>query len=77
MKYIPRLADEELKRKMARSGAVLVRGPKWCGKTSTCEQVAASALKMRDPDAYASNMEAAFIRPSLLLRGDRPRLIDE
>lgn len=77
MKYIPRLADEEMKQKVARSGAVLVRGPKWCGKTSTCEQIAASALKMRDPDAYASNMEAAAVRPSLLLRGDRPRLIDE
>ena len=77
MDYMPRFADEELKRKLARSGAVLVRGPKWCGKTSTCEQVAASALKLRDPDSYASNMEAASVRPSLLLRGERPRLIDE
>lgn len=75
--YIPRLVDSKLKEKLARSGAVLVRGPKWCGKTSTCEQLAASALKMRNPDTYAANMEAAAIQPSLLLRGDRPRLIDE
>lgn len=75
--YIPRLADGQLQEKLERTGAVLVRGPKWCGKTSTCEQQARSALKMRDPDAYAANMEAAQIRPSLLLRGERPRLIDE
>lgn len=77
MAYIPRLIEEMLTAKLARSGAVLVRGPKWCGKTSTCEQFAKSTLRMRNPDAYASNMEAANVRPSLLLRGDRPRLIDE
>ena len=77
MAYIPRLIEETLTAKLARSGAVLVRGPKWCGKTSTCEQLAKSTLRMRNPDAYASNMEAANVRPSLLLRGDRPRLIDE
>lgn len=77
MKYIKRVVDEELKATLSRVGAVLVRGPKWCGKTSTCEQYAKSALKMRDPDSYASNMEAASIKPSLLLRGEKPRLIDE
>ena len=77
MAYLPRIVDVELQQCLQRSGAVLVRGPKWCGKTSTCEQLAASALKMRDPDTYASNMAAASIQPSLLLRGERPRLIDE
>lgn len=77
MRYIQRLADTSLSEQLARMGAVYVRGPKWCGKTTTCEQFAASTLKMRDPDRYAANMEAAAIRPSLLLRGDRPRLIDE
>ena len=77
MAYMPRVIDNELKQCLNRTGAVLVRGPKWCGKTSTCEQLAASALKMRDPDTYAANMEAASIQPSLLLRGDKPRLIDE
>ena len=77
MEYIPRIVDEQLRQRLTQSGAVLVRGPKWCGKTSTCEQLAASALKMRDPDTYSSNMEAAAVKPSLLLRGNRPRLIDE
>ena len=77
MRYITRIVDDEIGRKLTSVGGILVRGPKWCGKTSTCEQFAKSALKMRDPDAYASNMEALSIRPSLLLRGERPRLIDE
>lgn len=77
MKYISRIVDQQIERKFKQSGALLVRGPKWCGKTSTCEQFAASALKMRDPDTYAASMEAAAVRPSLLLRGERPRLIDE
>lgn len=77
MNYIARIVDSEIEDKLGRAGAVLVRGPKWCGKTSTCEQFAKSALKMRDPDRYESNLEAASVRPSLLLRGERPRLIDE
>ena len=74
---MPRVVDNELKQYLNRTGAVLVRNPKWCGKTSTCEQLAVSSPKMRDPDTYASNMEAASIQPSLLLRGDKPRLIDK
>ena len=35
--YMPRIVDDELKNKLAHTGAVYVRGPKWCGKTSTCE----------------------------------------
>ena len=77
MDYIPRIVDAQLRQRLSQTGAVFVRGPKWCGKTSTCEQLSASALKMRDPDAYSSNMEAASLKPSLLLRGARPRLIDE
>ena len=77
MDYIPRIVDAQIEQRLGQAGAVFVRGPKWCGKTSTCEQFATSALKMRDPDAYASNMEAASVKPSLLLRGDRPRLIAE
>ncbi len=77
MKYIPRIVDSQIEHKLKQSGALLVRGPKWCGKTSTCEQFATSALKMRDPDTYAASMEAAAVKPSLLLHGERPRLIDE
>ena len=58
-------------------GAVLVRGAKWCGKTTTCEQLAKSVLYMADPDHAAMNRETARIRPSLLLKGATPRLIDE
>lgn len=77
MEYMPRIVDAQVDDKLSRAGAVLVRGPKWCGKTSTCERHAASALLMRDPDSYESNMEAAAVKPSLLLRGARPRLVDE
>lgn len=75
--YIPRIIDAALAEKMSYTGAVLVRGPKWTGKTSTCEQLAESALYLRDPDEYDQNMELAQTKPSLLLRGEKPRLIDE
>lgn len=77
MKYMPRIADEELSKRLDRSGALLVRGPKWCGKTSTCQQVAKSSLMLRDPDVLAASADALEIQPSLLLRGGKPRLIDE
>lgn len=76
-RYMPRLADRQLENKLRSMPAVLVRGPKWCGKTSTCEQVSSSELKLRNPDVYIRSEEAAAVRPSLLLRGDRPRLLDE
>ncbi len=75
--YIPRLVDAYLQEKLLNISAVLVRGPKWVGKTSTCEQFANSALFMRDPDVYIRSIDALAVQPSLLLRGKRPRLIDE
>ncbi|MEG0375926.1 MAG: DUF4143 domain-containing protein, partial [Raoultibacter sp.] len=75
--YIPRIIDATLEKKLSYTGAVLVRGPKWTGKTSTCEQLARSVLYLRDPDEYEQNMELAQTKPSLLLRGEQPRLIDE
>ncbi len=75
--YMPRLVDEVLRAKLEESPAVLMRGPKWCGKTSTCSQLAQSALMLRDPDVYLRSSHAAEVQPSLLLRGDRPRLLDE
>jgi predicted AAA+ superfamily ATPase len=56
---------------------VLVRGAKWCGKTATAEQQAKSVLAMQDPDTYENNLMTARIKPSLLLEGPKPRLIDE
>ena len=75
--YMPRLMDATLEEKLNGVSAVLVRGPKWTGKTSSCERLAKSALLLRDPDVYIRALEAISVQPSLLLRGDRPRLIDE
>ena len=75
--YRPRLTDKTLERKLKGKGAVLIQGPKWCGKTTTAEQMAKSILYMSKPDEVKSNLIAADINPSKLLEGDVPRLIDE
>ena len=76
-KYLRRIADAVLDTALEASGAVLVEGPKWCGKTRTAEGKATSALYMQDQDNAASYLKAADTKPSLLLKGDTPRLIDE
>jgi uncharacterized protein len=76
-KYLTRIADIVLSSALEASGAVLIEGPKWCGKTRTAEEKAASALYMQDPDHTASYLKAADIKPSILINGDTPRLIDE
>jgi predicted AAA+ superfamily ATPase len=75
--YLPRIADKILETALESSGAVLIEGPKWCGKTRTAEEKAASVLYMQDPDNITSYLKAADTKPSLLLNGDNPRLIDE
>ena len=75
--YKSRIADAILSDKLSYMGAVLVRGPKWCGKTTTCEQIAKSAIYMDDPELMAQNLDYAAINVKDLLRGERPRLIDE
>lgn len=75
--YKKRIADELLKRKLKGKGAVLVQGPKWCGKTTTAEQIASSILYMANPEEKEQNLTLADLNPSLLLKGDVPRLIDE
>ena len=75
--YLSRIADKVLDRALEASGAVLIEGPKWCGKTRTAEEKAASILYMQDPDHTVSYLKAADTKPSLLLKGDTPRLIDE
>lgn len=75
--YIPRIADEILKEKLETSGAVWIRGPKWCGKTWTAKQQARSSLMMQDPDQTLNYLRTAGVKPSLLLEGDTPRLLDE
>ncbi len=76
-KYKARIADSVLADKLSYMGAVLVRGPKWCGKTTTCEQIAKSAIYMDDPELMAQNRDYAAINVKDLLRGSSPRLIDE
>ena len=75
--YKKRIADEILAKKLKGKGAVLIQGPKWCGKTTTAEQIANSILYMANPDEKEQNVTLADLNPSLLLKGDIPRLIDE
>lgn len=75
--YKKRIADELLERKLKGKGAVLIEGPKWCGKTTTAEQVSGSILYMATPEDKEQNVALAELNPSLLLKGETPRLIDE
>ncbi len=77
MNYLPRTADVLLQEKLDAFGAVLIEGPKWCGKTTTAKQQAKSVLEMQDPDSRDGYLATAATKPSLLLAGDTPRLIDE
>lgn len=77
MKYLKRTADGYLSLQLASSGAVLIEGPKWCGKTTTAAQQAKSIISLQDPDMRDSYQATAEVKPSLLLAGDTPRLIDE
>lgn len=77
MAYLRRTADTVLEELMEAFGAVLIEGPKWCGKTTTAEQVAKSVIKLQDPDVRDEFLATAAAKPSLLLTGATPRLIDE
>ena len=76
-KYLSRIADKILQDRLESSGAVLIEGPKWCGKTRTATEISHSQLFMQDPDKALSYLKAADTKPSLLLKGDTPRLLDE
>jgi len=58
-------------------GAIVIIGPKWCGKTTTAQQHSKSVIKLQDPDTFESYRELASIKPSKLLEGEKPLLIDE
>ena len=75
--YRPRICDDLLQRSLRTSGAVLVSGPRRCGKTSTAEHAAESALFLQDPERRAGCLRMAQTQPSFLLKGAKPRLIDE
>lgn len=76
-KYKNRIADKLLLRKLEGKGAVIIEGPKWCGKTTTAEQVAKSILYMADTEMQEQNIQLAQVSPKKLLLGKTPRLIDE
>ena len=75
--YRERITDDILKRKLEGKGAVLIEGPKWCGKTTTAEQIAGSVLYMDEPEKKEQNIVMASLSPKTLLAGETPRLIDE
>ena len=77
MEYRKRIADKLLKEQLEASGAVLIEGPKWCGKTTTAEQQAQSRIYMNDPETEEELMLLASTNIKRLLTGATPRLIDE
>lgn len=76
-KYYKRTIDKEIKLALSSMGAVLLEGPKWCGKTTTALQHSKSFVKMQDPSEMVNNKLMSETAPSLLLEGEKPRLIDE
>lgn len=77
MNYLPRIVDNELDLRLRAVGATVIVGPKWCGKTTTAKQKARSVLEMQDPDLQEGYLKLAATKPSMLLEGSNPRLIDE
>ena len=75
--YRARIVDDMLKDKLESKGAVVIEGPKWCGKTTTAMQVAGSILRMDEPSKRETNIQMSEIDPGRLLKGKTPRLIDE
>ncbi len=75
--YLKRVYDDVLAWRLQTKGAVLIEGAKWCGKTSTAEQLAKSIVYMQDPRTRDQNRQLAQIAPQRLLVGEEPRLIDE
>ena len=75
--YIPRLVDDILRFKLKSSGAVWIRGPKWCGKSTTAEQFANTIIRMQDEEEKNQNIALAKMSPAEFLKGDVPLLIDE
>jgi len=77
MAYLNRVFDVRLKAHLKAMGAVLIEGPKWCGKTTTAKQLANSVISLQDTDHREEYLATAITKPSFLLEGEVPRLIDE
>ena len=76
-KYKQRISDRILKRKVLGKGAVLIEGPKWCGKTTTAKQLVKSILDLGDSSVLKQSAQLIELSPQTLLEGKTPRLIDE
>lgn len=76
-KYYPRIIDDLLKKKLRTSGAVLLKGPKWCGKSTSASQIANSIIYMQDPSTREQNIALAKASPKKFLDREAPLLIDE
>ena len=75
--YYKRICDQLLADKLEAKGAVLVKGAKWCGKTTTAAHIARSAIYIEDPSKKKQYLEMAEINPVALLQGEVPHLLDE
>ena len=76
-KYKKRIIDSSIKKYLEVFGAIVIEGPKWCGKTWTGANVANSEFYLADPKNNFNNKQIAILNPDLVLQGDKPRLIDE
>lgn len=76
-KYMPRIVDNILENKLEYMGAVVIEGPKWCGKSTTAKQFSKSTIELQDPDKKIQYDNINNTKPSLFLEGDKPRLFDE
>lgn len=76
-KYMPRIVDTILENKLEYMGAVVIEGPKWCGKSTTAKQFSKSTVELQDPDKKIQYDNINNTKPSLFLEGDKPRLFDE
>lgn len=75
--YIARIVDSTIDEYLNTFPAASIEGPKWCGKTTSAAEHAASTISLTDPSGNFRNRELAHIEPSLVLEGTEPRLIDE
>lgn len=75
--YKPRIVDRNLSLKLEGKGAVVIEGPKWCGKTTTAEQIAKSMIYISSPEEIRQYRDLVQMNPKLILEGEKPRLIDE
>jgi len=77
MEYLSRIVDELIEKKLKIMGSVVIKGPKWCGKTTSAKRYANSILELQNPETREKNIALSKNDISMLLDGDKPRLIDE